>query len=352
MAKYKIALFPGDGVGPEVTAEAVKIMEAAGKSFDVEFEATEFGWGVDYWLKNGRIVPEDYLDQLKKFDVTFLGALGDPARAPEHVSTAPLLEIRQNFDLYVSLRPATLLPNVKTVLADKKAGDIDIMIVRENTEGEYFDAGANFRPGAPAEIALQTAIHSRYGVERILKYGFETARKRSGKLTMATKSNALKHGMVFWDKVLAEMTPKYPDVTVDKCHIDSLCMNFVLAPEKYDTIVATNLFGDILSDLGGAIVGSLGLAPSCNLNPDREFPSFFEPVHGSAPDIAGQGLANPIASIRSVAMMFDFLGHPEAAKAIDQAVIDNLAEGKVRTKDLGGSSSTSEVGDDIAQRLS
>jgi tartrate dehydrogenase/decarboxylase/D-malate dehydrogenase len=291
------------------------------------------------------------LDTLKAFDAVFLGAVGDPQHLPDHVTLVPLIKMRQTFDQYVCLRPAQLLPGVATPLANRQPGDIDILVVRENSEGEYVDAGGFFRPGQDEEVSLQTAIYSRKGVERILRHAFELARKRRNHLTMATKSNAWKYGMVMWDRVFAEVSQDYPDVRADKCHIDALSMNFVLRPQIYDVVVGSNLFGDILSDLGGAIVGSLGLAPSANINPERAFPSLFEPVHGSAPDIAGKGIANPIAAIRSAAMMLDFLGEPEAARSIEAAVSANLAEGRIRTPDLGGHSTTVEVGDDIAARI-
>ena len=351
MNSYKIALYPGDGIGIDVVAEAVKSLRATERRFGLHLDLTEFNWGHRYWRETGQVAPDDYLDTLKAFDAIFLGAVGDPRNLPDHITLVPLIKLRQTFDQYVCLRPAQLLPGVATPLANKRPGDIDILVVRENSEGEYVDAGGFFKPMQDDEVALQTSIHTRKGVERILRFSFEQARKRRKHVTLATKSNAFKYGMVMWDRVLAQVAPDYPDVQCDKCHIDALCMNFVRQPEFYDVVVGSNLFGDILSDLGGAIVGSLGLAPSANINPERTFPSLFEPVHGSAPDIAGKGIANPVAAIRSAAMMLDWLGQPEAARAVESAVATNLAEGRIRTPDLGGRQTTIEVGDDIAARI-
>jgi tartrate dehydrogenase/decarboxylase/D-malate dehydrogenase len=351
MTSYRIALYPGDGIGLEVTAEAVRVLQAAAQAFGFGLDLTEFDWGHRYYARTGQVAPSDFLTILKDFEAIYLGAVGDPASLPDHLTLAPLIQMRQGFDQYVCLRPAKLLPHVATPLAGKRPGDIDMVIVRENSEGEYFDAGATFRPGQVAEVAIQTSIHSRLGVERILRYSFELARTRRKRLTLATKSNALRHSMVLWDRILDELKPAYPDVAVDKWHIDALCLNFVLKPESYDVVVGSNLFGDILSDLGGAIVGSLGLAPSANLNPERRYPSLFEPVHGSAPDIAGRGIANPLAAIRAAGMMLDFLGQAGAGRAVEAAVVANLAEGRVRTPDLGGQATCAQVGQDVAGRL-
>ncbi|MBI2841859.1 MAG: tartrate dehydrogenase [Armatimonadetes bacterium] len=352
LKEYNIALYPGDGIGTEVTEEAVKVLRALERLYgNFKINLTEFDWSARYWRKTGKIVPDDYLDILKEFDAIMLGAVGHPALIPDHISLAPLIEIRQGFDQYVGLRPARLLPGITSPLAGKSFGDIDLIVVRENSEGEYVDLGGRFKVGKEDEVNVQTALHTRKGVERILRFGFELARKRGKHLTMATKSNILKYGMVFWDSVLADLSPEYSDVAVDKYHVDALTMNFVRWPEKYDVVVASNLFGDILSDLAGVITGSLGLAPSGCINPERDYPSLFEPVHGSAPDIAGRGIANPIAAIRSAAMMMDFLGESEAAERVEQAVIESLADGSVRTPDIGGSATTAEVGDDIAKRV-
>lgn len=350
MKIYNIAVYAGDGIGIEVTREAVKAVEAAATACAFQCRMTELDWGHRLWEKTGRVVPEGYLEQLESFDAIYLGALGDPARVPDHVTLRPLIEMRQCFDQYVCLRPARLLPGIPTPLAGKGPDDIDLVIVRENSEGEYVKAGGFFKSHCPDGVGLEVAVHTRKGIERILRYAFDLARTRTRRLTMATKSNALQFGMVLWDEVLSAVEKDYPDVTAAKCHVDALAMNFVLAPERYDVVVASNLFGDILSDLGGAISGSLGLAPSANINPERTHPSLFEPVHGSAPDIAGQGRANPVAAVRSAAMMLDFLGEPDAAALLDDAVRANLADGP-RTPDIGGSATTSQVGDDIVRRI-
>jgi tartrate dehydrogenase/decarboxylase/D-malate dehydrogenase len=292
------------------------------------------------------------LETLRPFDAIYLGAVGDPENVPDHVTLVPLIRMRQEFDQYACVRPAVLLPGVESVLSGALADKIDMVIVRENSEGEYADAGGSLKPGTPDEVALQTAVHTRKGVERIIRYGFELARTRRSRLTVVTKSNAMKYSMVMWDRILAELAPEYPDVEADKVHVDAMTVFLVKNPERFDVVVASNLFGDILSDLAGAITGSLGLAPSANINPERRFPSLFEPVHGSAPDIAGKGIANPIAAIRSAAMMLDFLGECEAAKAIDAAVAANLAEATARTPDLGGTATTVQVGGDIARQVS
>jgi tartrate dehydrogenase/decarboxylase / D-malate dehydrogenase len=259
--------------------------------------------------------------------------------------------MRQAFEQYVGLRPAKLFPGVETPLANKRPGDIDLFLVRENSEGEYIKTGGKFKTGTADEISVQTAIHTRKGVTRILRYAFESARKRSGRLAMATKSNVLTYGMVMWDDIFECMCSEYPDVKAEKFHVDALVMHFVRTPERFDVVVASNLFGDILSDLAGALVGSLGLAASGCINPEHDYPSLFEPVHGSAPDIAGQGIANPLAAIRSAAMMLDFLGESAAAAKIERSIVDNLAEGGIKTPDLGGAFSTAQVGDDIVNRV-
>lgn len=351
MKSHRIALYPGDGIGVEVARETVKALEAAQSRGGFRLKITEFDWGHRHWKRTGKVVPDNYLDVLAGFDAVFLGAVGDPEHLPDHVTLRPLIEMRQTFDQYACLRPATLLPGVATPLADKRAGEIDMIILRENSEGEYVDAGGFLRHGHVEGLAVQTAIHSHKGVMRIVRYGFELARKRQKRLTMATKSNALGYGMVLWDDILNNVRNDYPDVVAEKCHVDALAMNLVRAPERYDVIVASNLFGDILSDLSGAISGGLGLAPSANINPEKKHPSLFEPVHGSAPDIAGKNIANPIAAIRSAAMMLDFLGEPDAAQALEKAVANNLADGLIRTPDIGGTATTTEVGDDVARRI-
>lgn len=352
MKEYKIALYAGDGIGIEVTAEAVKIIRAIEKLYgNIKVNMTDFNWGSRYWKETGNITPDNYLEILSEYDSVFLGAVGDPANIPDSIAVTPLIEMRQSFDQYIGLRPATLMPGVKSCLADKKFGDIDVFCVRENSEGEYINCGTRFKKGTADEVAIQTNIHTRKGVERIIRYGFKVAMSRDNHLTLATKSNALKFGMTFWDDVLMDVKDDYPSVTVDKCYIDALVMGMVQKPEFYDVIVASNMFGDIISDLAGAVTGSIGLAPSANVNPTKEFPSMFEPVHGSAPDIAGKQIANPIAAIRSAGMMLDHLGQPEAYKLIEKIVVDILFEGKVLTRDIGGNATTSQMGDYISEKI-
>ena len=350
MKSYRIAVYPGDGIGVDVTHEAMKVLLAAAKRQGVGLDLTEYPWGAEYSRHhNGEIVPSDFMETLRGFDAIFLGAVGDPRILPDHVTLMPLMRMRQEFEQYVCLRPATLLPGVSTPLAGKRPGDIDMLIVRENSEGEYTGAGGGFKRGMSDEISIQSAIHTRKGVTRILRYAFECARKQGKRLAMATKSNALNHSMVMWDGIFAEIAAEYADVESEKFHIDALAMHFVRSPERFQVVVASNLFGDILSDLAGAMVGSLGLAPSANINPERNYPSLFEPVHGSAPDIAGKGIANPIAAIRSAAMMLDFLG--ESSELMEKAVLANLSDGNVLTPDLGGTATTSDIGDDIVARM-
>lgn len=349
---YRIALYPGDGIGVDVTREAAKVLNAAASRFGFSLDIVEFPWGCDYASGHGgNVVPDNFLEILRGFDAIFLGAVGMPNVLPDHVTLVPLIRMRQEFEQYVCLRPAELLPGVKCPLAGKVPGDIDLAIVRENSEGEYTGTGGQFKAATPDQVSVQTAIHTRKGVERILRYGFELARTRRRRLAMATKSNALNYSMVMWDRVFSEVAAEYPDIESGKFHIDALCMHFVRCPERFDVVVGSNLFGDILSDLAGALVGSLGLAPSANINPERTYPSLFEPVHGSAPDIAGKGIANPIAAVRSAAMMLDFLGEHEASLAVDQAVKNSLLDGRVLTPDLGGTATTEDVGSDIAERV-
>src|SRR6185437_12743172 len=302
MKTFNIAVYPGDGIGPEVTREAVRVLEAVAaqtKSFGVKL--THLPWGVEYWRQHGKVVPDDFLDVVRPFDAILLGAVGWPELLPDHVTLAPLVKIRQAFEQYACMRPVRLYPGVRGVLADKGPADIDFIVIRENSEGEYVDSGSRFHVGQPDEFALQTAIHTRRGVERILRFGFDLAQTRRNKLTMITKSNAQRYAYVMWDEILEQVRSDYPGVEADKQHCDAVAMNFVRCPERFDVVVGSNLFGDLLTDLGGIISGGLGLAPSTNTNPERKFPSMFEPVHGSAPDIAGRGLANPVAAILSAA---------------------------------------------------
>jgi len=347
----KIAVYPGDGIGPEVVDEALRVLAAVEKS-DGSFrlELTRLDWGVDHWRRHKTVVPDDFLEVLRPMDAILLGAVGWPALIPDHVTLAPLVKIRQTFDQYACVRPSKLYPGVKTVLAGKGPAEIDFVVIRENSEGEYVDNGGRLKRGTPDEVAVQTALHSRKGVERILRYGFDLARTRRKRLTMATKSNAQRHAYVLWDEVLEELQPQYRDVTAERQHCDALIMNLVRWPERFDVIVSSNLFGDLLTDLGGVIGGGLGLAPSTNTNPERLFPSMFEPVHGSAPDIAGKGIANPLAAILSAAMMLDHLQFPTAAKRIRSAVERTLADGK-QTPDLGGKLTTEQMGQAVVSRL-
>jgi tartrate dehydrogenase/decarboxylase/D-malate dehydrogenase len=349
MKTHRIAVIPGDGIGPEVTAPALRVLERAAE-IDGTFrlELSSFDWGVEHHERTGRVVPEDMLEVLQGFDAIFLGALGWPERLADHIALEPLIRLRQAFDQYACVRPARLRPGVRCPLADP--GDIDILVIRENTEGEYVPVGGQFHPGRDEQVAVQTAVHTRRGIERILRFGFEQARKRRGKLTMITKSNVLGYGMVLWDQILESTRGEFPDVQAEKMHVDAAAMKCVRQPADFDVIVASNLFGDILTDLSGAIVGSLGLNPSANLNPAREHPSMFEPVHGSAPDIVGRGLANPAAAVLSGAMMLSWLGHADPASRIEQAVNAVLAAGEV-TPDLGGTLTTDEMGERIRERL-
>lgn len=351
MNKHRIALYPGDGIGIEVLDEAERLLSAvAGLGKPLVMETVRFPWGVDYHRETGRLAPIGFLDELRSFDAILLGAVGFPAKLPDHVTLEPLISIRQGFDQYACVRPARLLPGVRCPLADRKPGEIDMVVIRENSEGEYLNTGGRVRIGEPDEIAIQTAVHTRRGVERILRFGFETARTRRRKLTMVTKSNALRFAMVMWDEVFEGLKREYRDIEADKQHVDAAAMNFVRCPDRFDVVVASNLFGDILTDLGAILMGGLGLAPSANINPERRFPSLFEPVHGSAPDIAGQGLANPIAMFLSVAMMLDWLGELAAAGRIRAAVEKTLADGRM-TPDLGGTLRTAQVTDAVIERL-
>ncbi len=349
MKRFRIALYPGDGIGPEVLDQAVRVLQYAEQRFGgFALEMTSFPWGGDYYFEHGRAAPEGMLDELRSFDAVFLGALGDPQRIPDHITLDPLIRMRQGFDQYACVRPCRLFGGIPSRLADPVP--IDFVVVRENSEGEYAICGGRIRQSQAEEVAVQSAIHTRRGVERILRFGFRTALTRRKRLTMITKSNALRYGMVLWDEVLESVRTEFPEVEADRQHADAAAMDFVRRPDRFDVIVASNLFGDILSDLGGAIVGGLGLAPSANINPDRTAPSTFEPVHGSAPDIAGRGIANPVAQILSGAMMLQWLGIERPAADIRSAVDAALAAGAT-TPDLGGRLSTAQMADAVIQRL-
>ena len=341
----KIALIPGDGIGTEVMPEGVRALEAAGGKHGIDFQWQEFDWSCERFLKTGRMMPEDGIEQLRAFDAIYLGAVGFPTVA-DHVSLWGLLiPIRREFDQYVNLRPVRLFEGVPCPLAGKTAGDIDFYVVRENVEGEYSAIGGIQYEGTEQEIVVQQSVFTRRGVDRVLKYAYELARSREAKhLTSATKSNGIIHSMPYWDSRLAEMSKTYPDVAVDQFHIDILTANFVRMPEHFDVVVGSNLFGDILSDLGPACTGTIAIAPSANTNPEKEHPSMFEPVHGSAPDIAGQGIANPIGTIWAGAMMLQHLGHSDAHDSIMSAVENVLREGSSLTRDMGGKANTEQLG--------
>ena len=348
----KIALIPGDGIGREVMPEGVRVLEAVSSRFGIKLEWTEFEWSCETFLQTGQMMPDDGLDQLRTHDAVYLGAVGFPS-VPDHVSLWGLLiPIRREFDQYVNLRPVRLFEGVPCPLAGKKPGDIDFFVVRENTEGEYSAVGGIQYEGTEHEIVTQQSIFTRRGTDRILKYAFELAHSRDAKhLSSATKSNGIIHSMPYWDKRVREMSINYPDVTVDQYHIDIFTANFVRMPEHFDVVVASNLFGDILSDLGPACTGTIGIAPSANINPSGEFPSMFEPVHGSAPDIFGKKIANPIGVIWSGAMMLHHLGYPEAHDTIIGAIETVLADGIQLTPDMGGKGNTAELGKAIADAV-
>ncbi len=348
-----IAVIPGDGIGKEVVPEGLRVLEAAASKYGLEFKFAEHDFAsADYYQRHGQMMPDDWKARIETSDALFFGAVGWPAVIPDHVSLwGSLLLFRREFDQYVNLRPARLMPGVRSPLADRKAGDIDMMIVRENTEGEYSSIGGRMFAGTEREVVIQETVMSRTGVDRILRYAFELAMKRGRHLTSATKSNGISITMPYWDERVEEMASAYPDVSVDKFHIDILTAQFVLHPDWFDVVVASNLFGDILSDLGPACTGTIGIAPSGNINPERRFPSLFEPVHGSAPDIAGQGIANPIGQIWAGAMMLEHLGHAEAARGIVQAIETVLADKRLATRDLGGSADTETCGKAIADAL-
>jgi tartrate dehydrogenase/decarboxylase/D-malate dehydrogenase len=350
--RHRIAVIPGDGIGKEVVPEGVRALEAAAARFGIGLELTEMPWGCEHHERHGRMMPEDGIARLAGFDAIFLGAVGWPT-VPDHVSLWGLLiPIRRCFEQYVNLRPVRLFEGVPCPLAGKRPGDIDFMIVRENCEGEYSEIGGRLHAGTERELAVQESVFTRHGVDRVLRYAFDLARSRPRKhLTSATKSNGIIHTMPFWDERFRAVSADYSDVATAQYHIDILAAHFVRFPERFDVVVGSNLFGDILSDLGPACTGTIAIAPSANLNPERRHPSMFEPVHGSAPDIAGQGIANPIGQIWSGAMMLDHLGHPEAATAVVGAIERVLKAGRGLTRDMGGTASTEELGRAIAAEV-
>ncbi|MEU4162697.1 tartrate dehydrogenase [Actinoplanes sp. NPDC026670] len=357
MTAYRIAVIPGDGIGQEVVPAGIEALEATAARFGLRLEFTDFGFAsAGYWQRHGTMLPADWEATLRGFDAIYFGAVGWPEVVPDHISLwGSLLQFRRTFDQYVNLRPCRLMPGVRGPLAGREPGDIDFLVVRENTEGEYSSVGGRIFEGTERETVLQETVMTRIGVDRVLKYAFEQAGRRPKRhLTSATKSNGISISMPYWDERVAAMAGRFPEVRVDKFHIDALAAQFVLHPDWFDVVVASNLFGDILSDLGPACTGTLGIAPSANINPDRLHPSLFEPVHGSAPDIAGQGIANPVGQIWCGSMMLDHLGHPEAAAHLLGAIEDVLAYGPggaPLTPDLHGTGTTVELGRAVAERV-
>jgi tartrate dehydrogenase/decarboxylase/D-malate dehydrogenase len=348
---YKIATIPGDGIGNEVVPEGIRAVEAAARKFGFSVSWTNFGWNCETYLKTGRMMPEDGLEQMRPYDAVFLGAVGYPG-VPDHVSLWGLLiPIRRGFHQYVNLRPVKLLQGMQATVKNFEPGSIDFYVVRENTEGEYSEIGGRLYKGSADELAIQETVFTRRGCDRIMRYAFELAKTRKKHVTSATKSNGIIYTMPFWDERFAAIAKDYPDIRTDQFHIDILTAHFVRHPDWFDVVVGSNLFGDILSDLGPAVVGSIGIAASGNLNPEREYPSMFEPVHGSAPDIAGKGIANPIGQIWSGAMMLRHFGETEAADAVERAIEMVLAGGGPRTPDIGGKANTKELGEAIASAI-
>jgi len=345
---HKIAVIAGDGIGREVVPAAIEVVEAAARRFDIDLAWTDFDWSCERYSRTGELMPADGVEQMKAFDAIFLGAVGYPG-VPDHVSLWSLLiPLRRGLDQYANVRPVKLLPGVASPLRDRTPDDIDFVVVRENVEGEYSEIGGRLYQGTDAEMAVQETVFTRRGVDRIMAFAFDLAQTRRSHVTSATKSNGIIHTMPYWDERFAAMKARHPEVRTAQYHIDILTAHFVQHPDWFDVVVGSNLFGDILSDLGPAVAGGIGLAPSANLNPERRFPSMFEPVHGSAPDIAGRGVANPIAQIWCGAMMLDHLGHAAAGEAVLEAMQAVLAAGDLRTPDLGGTASTTEVARAVA----
>jgi tartrate dehydrogenase/decarboxylase/D-malate dehydrogenase len=352
MARHRIAVIAGDGIGKEVMPEGVRVLDAAARRFGIELAFDHFDWSCDNYDKHGYWMPPDWRDRIGGHDAIFFGATGWPARVPDHVSLwDSLIKFRRSFDQYVNLRPVRLMPGVPCPLAGRKLGDIDYFVVRENTEGEYSSVGGRLFEGTDREMAMQQSIFTRKGVDRILRFAFELAMKRERRtVTSATKSNGISITMPYWDERFAAMGTQYPDVKTNQYHIDGLTIQLVLNPQRFDVIVASNLFGDIISDLGPATAGTIGIAPSGNINPERNFPSLFEPVHGSAPDIYGRRIANPVGQIWSGAMMLDHLGHPEASAAIVRAIETVMQQGP-KTPDVGGTANTEDMGKAVAEAI-
>jgi len=354
MNAHRIAVIPGDGIGKETVPEGVRVLDAAARKFSIDLQWEWFDFAsCDYYLQHGKMLPDNWFDVLVNFDAIFFGAVGWPATVPDHISLwGSLLQFRRGFDQYLNLRPVRLMPGIKCPLANRRPGDIDFYVVRENTEGEYSNIGGRMFEGTEREVVIQETVMSRAGIDRVLRFAFQLAQKRPKRhLTSATKSNGISITMPYWDERVAAMAQAFPDVRVDKFHIDILTANFVQHPDWFDVVVGSNLFGDILSDLGPACAGTIGIAPAANINPERKYPSLFEPVHGSAPDIAGKGLANPIGQIWCGAMLLDHLGYPDAAAAVVRAIEKVLEAGPDSaplTRDIGGNATTIEVGKAIA----
>ena len=352
MNTYKIAVIAGDGIGPEVIAEGVKVLKRVAElDGGFQFEFTHFPWGCEYYLKEGRMMAEDGLEQLAEFDAILLGAVGYPG-VPDHISLWDLLlVIRKHFDQYINLRPVKLLKGAPCPLADAKQEDIDMVFIRENSEGEYAGSGSWLFKGQPNEVVIQDGVFSRKGCERVIRYAYELARKEKKSLTSISKGNALNYSMVFWDQIFREVGEEYPDVETRTLLVDAASMFMVKDPKRFDIVVTSNLFGDILTDLGAAIAGGMGLAAGANLNPERKFPSMFEPIHGSAPDIAGKGIADPLATVWAVSQLLDHFGHEDWGKRLIDIIEEMLVEKTVLTPDLGGTATTQEVGDRVVEKL-
>jgi len=352
MSTYTIAVIAGDGIGKEVVPEGIRVLERSGERYGISFQWKVFDWSCETYVRTGRMMPEDGMDQLKSCDAIFLGAVGFPG-VPDPVSLWGLLiPIRRELEQYINLRPVRMLKGMVSPLRGRGPADIDFVVVRENNEGEYSEIGGRLYRGTEAEMAVQESVFTRRGVDRVLRYAFELAERHEAKhVTSATKSNGIIHTMPYWDERFRTIAAQYPHIRSDQYHIDILSAHFVLHPDWFDVVVGSNLFGDILSDLGPAVAGTIGVAPSANINPTREYPSMFEPVHGSAPDIAGRGIANPIGQIWSGAMMLDHLGHPEAAGAVERAIETVLELPGLRTPDMGGKATTAELGRAIAEAL-
>jgi tartrate dehydrogenase len=358
MNYYDIAIIPGDGVGKEISAEAVKIIDAVAEKYSFNVKTETFDWGCDYYLKHGQMMPDDMLATLKDFDALFLGCVGDANKVPDHISLILILSIRKSFDQYVNLRPIRLYPGVETPIKSATPETVDMVVIRENTEGEYSSTGGLFKMGTPDAVATQTGIFTQKGCERIMRYAFDLARKRkklgdspAGMVTNCTKSNALNYSMVFWDRVYAQVSRDYPDIKTDTALVDALTMWLVKNPDYFDVIVASNLFGDIITDLGAMLQGGMGFAAGGNINPEGDYPSMFEPIHGSAPKYEGKGVVNPVATIESIRMMMDHLGETQASCDIEMALSQVLKEGKTKTRDMGGKHSTAAMGDAIKDAI-